>query len=132
MLNEAGKFVSKLRMAQAEAENARVVMVGIEKWFSLIEPRDDSAWQFADWCRFHGILLARVKPMVVRAYVEELTKKLAPASVKQNLAAIRMLFDWLVVGQIVPFNPASSVRGPTHVVKRSKTSVLAAEERIHI
>ena len=29
--------------------------------------------------------------MVVAAYVEELTKKLAPASVKQHLAAIRML-----------------------------------------
>ena len=56
--------------------------------------------------------------MVVAAYVEELTGKLAPASVKQHLAAIRMLFDWLVVGQVLPFNPASSVRGPKHVVRK--------------
>ena len=42
--------------------------------------------------------------------------KLLPASVKQNLAAIRMLFDWLVVGQVLPFNPANSVQGPKHVV----------------
>ena len=87
-----------------------------------------ATWRFADWCGFHGIPLAKVEPMVVAAYVGELTRKLAPASVKQHLAAIRMLFDWLVVGQVLPFNPASSVRGPKHVVKRGKTPVLNAEE----
>ena len=66
--------------------------------------------------------------MVVAAYIEELTEKLAPASVKQHLTAIRMLFDWLVVGQVLPFNPASSVRGPKHVVKRGKTPVLSADK----
>ena len=34
--------------------------------------------------------------------------------------------DWLVVGRILPFNPASSVRGPKHVVKKGKTPVLSA------
>ena len=87
-----------------------------------------ATWRFADWCGFHGVPLAKIEPMVVAAYVEELTGRLAPASVKQHLAAIRMLFDWLVVGQVVPFNPASSVRGPKHVVKRGKTPVLSAEE----
>jgi site-specific recombinase XerD len=48
--------------------------------------------------------------------------------VKQQLAAVRMLFDWLVVGQIVPGNPAAAVRGPKHVVKTGKTPVLEAEE----
>ena len=87
-----------------------------------------AVWRFADWCGFYGIPLAKVEPMVVAAYVEELTGKLAPASVKQHLAGIRMLFDWLVVGQVLPFNPASSVRVPKHVVKRGKTPVLTAEE----
>ena len=54
---------------------------------------------------------------MVAAYIEELTGKLAPASVKQHLAALQMLFDWLFVGQVLPFNPASSVRGPKHVIK---------------
>ena len=40
-------------------------------------------WRFADWWGFHGILLAKVEPMVIAAYVEEFTGKLAPASVKQ-------------------------------------------------
>jgi site-specific recombinase XerD len=48
--------------------------------------------------------------------------------VKQQLAAVRMLFDWLVVGQVVPANPASAVRGPKHVVKTGKTPMLEAEE----
>ena len=39
-----------------------------------------------------------------------------------------MLFDWLVVGQVIPSNPASSVRGPRHSVKKGKTPVLTAEE----
>ena len=37
--------------------------------------------------------------MIVAAYIEQLSGALAPASVKQHLAALRMLFDWLVVGQ---------------------------------
>ena len=39
-----------------------------------------------------------------------------------------MLFDWLVVGQVMPMNPASSVRGPRHSVRKGKTPVLAAVE----
>lgn len=52
----------------------------------------------------------------------------AAPSVKQHLAAIRMLFDWLVVGQVVAVNPARSVRGPKHSTKKGKTPVLAADE----
>ena len=47
---------------------------------------------------------------------------------KQHLAAIRMLLDWLVLGQVIPMNPASSVRGPKHLVKRRKTPVLSADQ----
>ncbi len=48
--------------------------------------------------------------------------------VKQQLAAVRMLFDWLITGQIVPMNPAAAVRGPKHVVKTGKMPVLEGEE----
>ena len=66
--------------------------------------------------------------MVVAAYVEQLSGALAAPSVKQHLAALRMLFDWLVISQVLPFNPANSVRGPKHVVKTGKTPVLSAAE----
>ena len=62
------------------------------------------------------------------AYIEQLGRRLAKPSVKQNLAAIRMLFDWLVVGQVVAANPAAPVRGPKYVVKKGKTAVLTADE----
>ena len=87
-----------------------------------------AAYRFADWCQVRQLELERVEPMLVAAYIEQLTQSHAPATVKQHLAAIRMLFDWLVIGQIVPINPASSVRGPKYVVKTGKTPVLTAEE----
>jgi site-specific recombinase XerD len=48
--------------------------------------------------------------------------------VKQQLAAVRMLFDWLVTGQVVPTNPAAAVRGPKYVVTSGKTPVLDGAE----
>jgi integrase/recombinase XerD len=72
--------------------------------------------------------LALRRGVVVAAYIEDLTSGFEAPTVKQHLAAIRMLFDWLVIGQVVPMNPASSVRGPKHVVKRGKTPVLSAAE----
>ena len=87
-----------------------------------------AAYRFADWCEARGLTLDQVEPMLVAAYIEQMTKAYSPSTVKQALAAIRMLFDWLVVGQVVPFNPASSVRGPKYVVKTGKTPVLTASE----
>jgi integrase/recombinase XerD len=84
--------------------------------------------RFSEWCESKQILLEQVAPMHVAIYIELLTKSHSKPTVKQHLAAIRMLFDWFVTGQIVPRNPASSVRGPKHSVKKGKTSVLSAEE----
>ena len=50
------------------------------------------------------------------------------AGVKQQLAAVRMLSDWLIIGQVLPMNPAAAMRGPTHVVKTGSTPVLDAAE----
>ena len=69
-----------------------------------------------------------IEPLHVAAYIEGLQQELAKPSVKQHLAAIRMLFDWLVTGGVVAINPAQAVRGPRHVVKRGKTPVLTAED----
>ena len=86
-----------------------------------------AAADFATWCELHGIADVRqVQPVHVAAYIEGL--QIAAPSIKQRLAALRMLFDWLVIGQVMPMNPASSVRGPRHSVKKGKTPVLAAEE----
>jgi site-specific recombinase XerD len=81
------------------------------------------------WCQRRKIReLSEIRSHHVAGYVERLGKTHAPPSVKQHLAAIRMLFDWLVIGQIVSSNPASAVRGPTYVVHTGKTPVLLGEE----
>lgn len=83
---------------------------------------------FAAFCEARGMaVLDQVQPLHVAAWVEIQLKSYSKPTVKQQLAAVRMLFDWLVVGQVVRSNPASSVRGPKHSVKRGKTPVLDAE-----
>lgn len=83
---------------------------------------------FAAFCEARGVaVLDQVQPLHVAAWVEIQLKSYSKPTVKQQLAAVRMLFDWLVVGQVVRSNPASSVRGPKHSVKRGKTPVLDAE-----
>ena len=59
-----------------------------------------AARRFAAWCEHRGLGLDQVEPMVVAAYVEQLSGNLSAPSVKQHLAALRILFDWLVVGQV--------------------------------
>ena len=92
------------------------------------------------WLEQHGIGgLVDIEPFHVTAYIKALkvsdagnpaVKERAAArpTVKQHLAAIRMLFDWLIVGQVLAINPAHAVRGPKHVVRRGKTPVLAEEQ----
>ena len=85
--------------------------------------------EFLAWCEGRGVAsLAAIQPLHVAAYVEGLTRTLSAPTAKQRLAAVRHLFNWLVVGQVVPVNPAASVRGPSHSVKRGKTPVLSPEE----
>ena len=83
--------------------------------------------RFSDWCEAHGPTdLAAVQPFHVAAFIKQLQGEVSPPTVKQTLAALRMLFDWLVTGHIIEVNPAHAVRGPKYVVKKGKTSVLDA------
>jgi integrase/recombinase XerD len=94
-----------------------------------------AACRFADWCEGKGLKLADVKPLHVAAYIEGLAAPPFPSvpglskpTVKQHLAALRMLFDWLVVGHIIETNPAHAVRGPKYSQKKGKTPVLDRDE----
>jgi len=85
--------------------------------------------RFLAWCERHDICeLPDIEPLHVAAYVEALGPDFEKPTVKQHLAAIRMLFDWLVTGGVLAVNPATSVRGPKHVVKRGKTPVLTTDQ----
>jgi site-specific recombinase XerD len=84
--------------------------------------------RFFAWCERRGLTLTAIRPFDVAAWVKELQDEHSAPGVKQQFAAVRMLFDWLVTGQVVPMNPAAAVRGPKHVVKTGKTPVLDAAE----
>ncbi len=85
--------------------------------------------EFCAWLEAKDLpSIAAVSSVHIAAYIEELGRSVSAPTVKQRLAAIRRMFDWLASGGVLPFNPASAVRGPKHVVKRGKTPVLAPDE----
>src|SRR5437773_2441953 len=51
--------------------------------------------QFFSWCEAQGFRhLEQIQPVLIAAYIEQHPG--SPPTVKQHLAAVRMLFDWLV------------------------------------
>src|SRR5260370_5427222 len=85
--------------------------------------------QFSGFCAEYSIVdLAQVEPVHVAAFVEAQLRVHSKPPVTQRLGALRMLFDWMVVGQVLPVNPAHAVRGPKHTQRRGKTPVLQADE----
>ena len=102
-------FVSNIRNKNTRAAYSRAV------------------WRF--FARYPDLGLAHIKSVHIATHIEQLAREeLSAPTIKQHLAAIRMLFDYLVVGQIMPSNPAHSVRGPRHVVKKGKTPILYTDE----
>lgn len=104
-------FTSNIRNSNTRAAYLRAVM------------------NFFDWLGKRKVFeFAAVRPIHVAAYIEELQKSRSKPTTKQHLAAIRMLFDWLVIGQVMETNPAHSVRAPKYSIKKGKTSVLSSDE----
>jgi integrase/recombinase XerD len=88
-----------------------------------------AAGAFLRWCEGRGISrIDDVQPVHVAGYIEQLQATRKAPTVKQHLACIRMLFDWLVTGQVVPTNPAHAVRGPRHSVRKGSTTVMSSED----
>ncbi len=91
--------------------------------------------RFLKWADERDLELEDIRPVHVAAYIEIFTDAVqddgfpfSAPTIKQHLAAVKMLFDYLVTGQIIPFNPASAVRGPKYSSKRGKTPVLNSTE----
>ena len=85
--------------------------------------------EFLAWCEKRGAgEIAAVQPLHVAAWIEAQTKTHAAPTVKQRLAALRHLFDWLVTGHVIEVNPAHAVRGPSHAVRAGRTPVLDPKE----
>src|SRR5882762_3694582 len=106
------------------AAGPQVTETYIDFFTSTIRNRNTRAayaracWQFFDWCAAHGLELTTVRPFHVAAWIEDFPG--SKPTIKQKLAAVRMLYDFLVVRQIARSNPAHSVRGPKYVVKKGE------------
>lgn len=87
-----------------------------------------AAARFSKWIEERGLRLEALTPLIVAAYVESMMKDCAAPTVKQHLAAIRMLLDWFVVRGLMQSNPATSVRGPKYSATRGKTPVMSPEQ----
>lgn len=84
--------------------------------------------RFSHWCEQRQVALSQVNSVLIAKYIQELGEVVGAPTVKQHLAAIRMLFDYLVMGHVMAINPAHAVRGPKYVTKIGKTPVLSKEE----
>ena len=92
-------------------------------------PYGQAAGAFLRWCEGRDITrIEDVQPTHVAGYIKELGRVRSAPTVKQHLACIRMLFDWLVTGQVIPANPAHAVRGPRHSVIKGAATVMSSEE----
>jgi len=84
--------------------------------------------RFCRWCETERIPLHGITAPAVAEYLEGLGGALGVPSVKLHLAGLRHWMDWLTQRGVLPVNPASSVRGPRHVVHEGKTPVLERDE----
>src|ERR1700724_2919400 len=67
--------------------------------------------QFLAWAERAGYQhLEDIEPITVAAYIETLQRQAAPPTVKQHMAAIRMLFSWLTEKGVPAMNPAREVK----------------------
>lgn len=72
--------------------------------------------------------ITAVRSLHIAAWIKQQTRAHAAPIPKLRLAAIRRLFDWLVIRQVVAVNPAASVRGPTHAIRNGQGLGAGPEE----
>ena len=80
--------------------------------------------QFLAWSERAGYQhLEDIEPITVAAYIETLQRQAAPPTVKQHMAAIRMMFSWLTEKGVLAMNPAREVK--TERFSRTDTGLSA-------
>jgi site-specific recombinase XerD len=82
--------------------------------------------RFVWWCKQRVLQLEEIGPNIGALHVRKHDG--SDATVKQHLAVLRKLYEWLVTQQVVPENPFSSVRGLTLVRNEGEIPALTSEE----
>jgi hypothetical protein len=80
---------------------------------------------FLESCEARGLTPGQIEPVVMAVYIEQHSG--SRPTVKQHLAAVRMLFDWLVTGPHTAHDglPLRSVQdqGPTNLIAQTRFAV---------
>jgi site-specific recombinase XerD len=84
--------------------------------------------QFFGWCEERQLQLATIRPLHVAGYIEGKQNEMSAPSIKQHLAGLRSLFNWLVVKQVLPSNPVLFVKGPKFSREVGVTPILEAAQ----
>lgn len=87
-----------------------------------------AAVRFFSWCEQKNVGFAEILPPMIGIYFRELEEELSTPSVKQELSAIKKLFDFFVNQGVMPFNKAATVRGPKYSPREGKTQELSASD----
>jgi Phage integrase, N-terminal SAM-like domain len=83
--------------------------------------------QFLDWCERCGFRhLEDIEPITVAPHIEQHAG--SPATIKQHMAAIRMMFSWLTEKGILAMNPAREVKTPKFSRNEGKTPAPPTED----
>ena len=85
-----------------------------------------AASTFLYWCEQRGLELETIEPIHVAAYIENHPGS-APTQ-KQHMAAIRMLFSWMVEKGVLAMNPAREVKTEKFSRSEGKTPAFTTEE----
>jgi integrase len=119
IITEAGQqaLLSFINFVTGEIENPNTRQAYLTAWR-----------EFGKWAEKKGVRLHQVQPFMLAEYREELKKRYHVRSVKQHLSALKRVFDDLVIHQVIPLNPAASVKGPKFSAQRGVTPVLSDEE----
>jgi integrase/recombinase XerD len=83
--------------------------------------------QFLDWCQRAGFRSPEdIEPITVAAYVEQHPG--SPATIKQHMSAIRMLFSWLTEKGILAMNPVREVKPEKFSRSEGKTPAFDTDQ----
>jgi len=94
--------------------------------------------RFLAHCETADLDLHQILPSHIKSYIQRLTssrtdhegnpKKASKPMKLLHLTAIRQLFDHLVTRHVIVLNPAASVKGPKHAVRKGKTPALTPKQ----
>ena len=125
MMNQLVPVIASRTPALVAASGARAAYRFLEFFTAQIRnPHTRRAYaraatEFFDWLETKGVTqITAIESVHVATYIEQLQRARSAPTAKLRLAALRHLFDWMVIGQIMPTNPVDPRDMPVALGRR--------------